>query len=450
MSVTAIKKNTKQSDLSNSALKLLQFEAEVRACSSEKELMHHLVNQLYRLISYDMGFCFERKNIKTVKVTVISDLSDIEESSPLISKVNDFACSTAPNDTTYICECTDFFDDNTRLPSKIAGWFPIKERQVSRDYYGHYLLLFRKDPFTEQQKLLLERLMDVYGHAFSALKGASVKPRFHGVKKKLIGTSVFVLMAFIAWLPFPLSVMAPFEVVAKDPSIITAPFNGVIKTIDVLPNSQVEVNNLLLTFEDTDLRNELLISQQKLAVVQAKLDKLEGQAFTSSDSMNEVSVVRTELALAFLEIEHAVQKLEQTKIKSDVSGLVIYHDKDELEGRPVQVGEQILQVAVPNRISYRIDLPVSQLINFQRDVPITLYLDNAPFGGNSATFKSASYSPRISSEGIASYTIIADHKEGMLPIIGARGTARIYADDAPLIWHLLRRPVNHVRQWLGI
>jgi multidrug resistance efflux pump len=436
-----------KADVSASALKLLQFEADIRRCVKNEELIFHLANQLNRLIPYEQVFVFTKKTPRKCYVVAASDLSQIENSSPLIRLLNKWASTMAPKDVSQTYGLTDIVGESIDFPYNHAYWLPIQSETAQAT---HFLLLFSNKPYTEQQQALLNRLSAVYEHAFRAV--SAKKQPTSSRRSGFLLLKIALLTAFFAvcTFPFPISVMAPVEVIAKEPFIVTAPFNGVIKKILISPNTKVQQGQILATFEDIQLRNEYLIEQQRLAVAKANFEKVQGAAFANSESAHELSIARAELSLALVEARYTREQLSRTQIRSPNAGLVIYNDKEGLEGKAVQVGERILQVAQVDKISYRIDLPVGQAIAFKDGARITIYLDSAPLGGHQAKLNSASYLPKVAADGIASYTLLAQPTEGSIPKIGARGTARIYGDNAPLIWHFLRRPVNAVRQWLGV
>jgi hypothetical protein len=128
---------------------------------------------------------------------------------------------------------------------------------------------------------------------------------------------------------------------------------------------------------------------------------------------------------------------------------VVYTDKRDWEGRPVMVGEEILQVADPTKIAYRVDLPTGNSIPLEAGAEVKVYLDSAPLGGLEAKLTSISYTPRVQSGGSSSYTVLAQAIDGPTPRIGSRGTAQLYGGHVPLIVQVLRRPIAATRQFIG-
>ncbi|MEN9865560.1 MAG: hypothetical protein RL748_1150, partial [Pseudomonadota bacterium] len=73
-----------------------------------------------------------------------------------------------------------------------------------------------------------------------------------------------------------------------------------------------------------------------------------------------------------------------------------------------------------------------------------------PLSPLDATLVQASYEPVLVSEGFVAYYLRADFaNETTPPRIGLKGTAKIYGDWAPLIYHVVRKPLAWCRRTLG-
>ena len=95
-----------------------------------------------------------------------------------------------------------------------------------------YLLLARNKNFNDNENELVQHLSRTYGHAYNTfLTNFSIKnflkKNFTG-KKRWITISVIILIFLF---PVRMTSTAPVEVVAKNPFLITSPFDGVVKKI---------------------------------------------------------------------------------------------------------------------------------------------------------------------------------------------------------------------------
>jgi hypothetical protein len=142
-----------------------------------------------------------------------------------------------------------------------------------------------------------------------------------------------------------------------------------------------------------------------------------------------------------------------TKIAAQTEGLAIYSDKRELTGRPVAVGERILEIANPKSIEARIELPVADAIALQPGARVKVFLDSDPLQPWPAAIKRSDYKARIGENDIVSFRIVAtlDVDESRpLPRLGVRGTAQLTGDNVALGFFLFRRPITAFRQWTGL
>lgn len=438
------------------ALHLLALEAEVRQQPDASQLLFHLANNLQQMLPYDQAMVFTRPNARAaLQLRVISGLPVADRHTPLAQGLQAWlrgqerqgaleavAALQLPNSG-----ATDGATEAlVELPLRHGLWLPLNDRQ-GRLACG--ALLLRGTAFTPREQVLLQRLGDTYAHALRAFGKRRGLLDSLPLSKKSLAIAVLAVLG-LGLIPVRLSVMAPVEVIAEQPYVLTAPINGVIRNILVAPNSLVQANQPLVQFEDIQPRNEMVLAQQQLAVAQAKDTRTSAAAFNDLEAAHEMAIAGAEHDLARVSYNYAVEVLQRTLVRTPSSGLAVYSDRRDWEGRAVQVGEEILQVADPARIAYRIDLATGNAIELASGNPVSIYLESAPLGGLRGQLRSVSYSPHSTAAGVTSYTVIAAPQAGDTPRIGARGTARVYGDYAPLAIQLLRRPIAATRQFLGI
>jgi len=133
-------------------------------------------------------------------------------------------------------------------------------------------------------------------------------------------------------------------------------------------------------------------------------------------------------------------------------GIAVFADKRELTGKPVAVGERLIEIADPGRIELRIELPVADAIALADGARVSAFLDSDPIRPYAATIERSDYKARPGEGDVAVFRIVASIEAGdrELPRLGVRGTAQIYGSDVPLAFYLFRRPIAHFRQWTGL
>jgi HlyD family secretion protein len=130
----------------------------------------------------------------------------------------------------------------------------------------------------------------------------------------------------------------------------------------------------------------------------------------------------------------------------------VFAGKNELIGRPVAVGERLLEIADPAHVEFRIDVPVADAIILREGARVKVFLDSNPLRSTEATVVRSDYLARVNDGVQLSFRVVArlDGNTGPIPRLGARGTAQIYGDKVALLFYLLRRPYSTIRQWTGL
>lgn len=438
------------------ALHLLTLEAEIRRQPSRQDVLFHLVNAVQDMVPYGQAMAWRRTHkggkfqLKMVSGIPVADrhtplaealqgvLSEHDKAGFLKSQVA-FELRAPVGAAAVRSPLADFALSH-------ALWIPL------RDYDGAVntgALLLRDTPFSPREQTLMQRLGETYAHSLRVFGRQRRLIDRLPLNRRALGIGVAIVVA-AAFIPVRLSVMAPVEVIADQPYILTAPINGVIRNILVAPNTQVTANQALVQFEDIQPRNEMVLAQQQLAVAQAKDSRTSAAAFNDAEAAHELAIAAAEHDLARVNYEYTLEVLQRTLIHTPSAGLAVYSDRRDWEGRSVQVGEEIMQVADPQRIAYRIDLSTGNAIELKPGNPVGIYLESSPLGGIDADLKSVSYTPKTTGGNLTSYTAIAMPASDERPRIGSRGTARVYGEYAPLAIQLLRRPIAAVRQFLGV
>ena len=441
------------------AMRLLRHEAEVRKLGSEPELLFHLVNEVRALVQYGSAMVLRRqRGSERLRVVQLSDLPDVDREAPLLRALENRVVRLderigLAQPTTFVSIESDPVDVPAHDVELLAAypftqlfWLPLKDRSGAVDAG---VVFARAEPFTTGEQTLLTRLSETYAHAWGALSTHRGFGRGIAVSRRTLVKSAAAL-CLVAVFPVRLSVMAPVEVVAATPFVVTAPIAGVVRNLLVAPNTVVAAGQPLVQFEDIQPRNEMVLAQQRLAVAQARDARTGAAAFRDPVAAHDMAAARAELDLARVTYEYAAEVLQRTQVRAPHAGLAIYTDRRDWEGRAVQVGEEIMQVADPAKVALRIDLSTANSIELAPGADLGIYLDNAPLGGLNAKLRSVSYTPRPQPGGTTSYTVMADPAGGATPRIGTRGTARLYGQRVPLIFQVLRRPIAATRQFVGL
>lgn len=442
------------------ALRLLQFEQDIRGLPDVTALQMHLVNDAQAVLGFDQAIVWRRhRGTGRLRPVMASGLPTVDREAPVMRALTRVLRRLQRGRQLEAALKLDLHN-RERLPrlrpadrQALAGfslrhglWYPMADRDGS---YHAGVLFLNHQAFAAGAPRLMGRLVATYAHAWRALGQATTLAE--GRRWPWLAAALSVpLLVGAALMPVRLSVMAPVEVVAAAPMVVTAPISGVVRQILVAPSAAVTAGMPLLQFDDVQPRNEMLLAQQRLAVAQARDARTAAAAFTDPNAAHDLATAQAELQLARVNFNYAAEVLQRTQVLASQAGVAVYSDRRDWEGRAVQVGEEILQVADPQRVAYKVALSAGNSIALKPGADVDVYLADAPLGGLPAKLRSVSYTPQPQSGGEASYVVLADAAGGALPRIGARGTARLYGETVPLGVQLLRRPLAAWRQWVGL
>ena len=435
---------------------LLQLEREARHAHSEQRLQFLLVNDPHRLIRYHQAILWRQAPDGAIQIAAISGLASFEEDAPFVQWLGRLL-RTQARDTAASPRALA----ETDLPENLReGW-----RQYSP---GHALLapllapdgrhlgglwLTRETPFQEAEIGLLGLLLDAYAHAWAALL-----PRALPWHRRLAGLlhrrgaqlGALLLLLLAGLLPVRQSVLAPAVVAPLEPLVVAAPYDGVISHFHVQPDRPVERGQLLFSLDDTVLRNRLEIARQELNVAEAEYLKAARKAFQDSDTKGEIALLKARQEQKAAEVEYVAQLLERIRVRAERAGIAIFGDPNDWLGKPVVVGEKVLQLADPQQVSLEIRLPVADAINLSPGAEVRLFLNVDPTHPRTLALHRAAYEAEVTPEGILAFRLDARFDDGEPPPrIGLKGTAKLYGEEVRLFYYLLRRPIAAARQWLG-
>jgi hypothetical protein len=248
-----------------------------------------------------------------------------------------------------------------------------------------------------------------------------------------------------------MTILAPFEVGPQGGFVIAAPIEGIIEDIAVDPNSPVLHDQLLVRFNDTMLKNRFEVAERELLVADARLKKSTQVAFEDPQGRHELGVLISELELKTAERDFAKDMLERSQIKASRTGIAVFTDKKQLIGRPVSIGERIMEIADPLQVEALVDVPVGDAIVLKSGARVKLFFDSDPLHPREAVISLADYLARIRPGNQVSFRVVAKLSgEDAPPRLGARGTAQVYGENVALAFFLFRRPFAAVRQWTGL
>lgn len=440
--------------------KLLQLEFNCRNSESKKELYYKIVNDTRSVINYEQAVLLGTQLGSKYKVVSISDISVIDSTSPYIQWIENLVIDLNNSEKSkdiFLVEKSDISENNFKSMHEFSPdnliYIPLKS--VKENIETNYvLLLFREKKWLTNDILVLKHLSLSLSYFLFAMRDCNI---FNSLKKISFKNKYFkiflILIIALMFLPVRLSVLAPLEVEAKNPYVVTSPLNAVIEEVKIFPNEKIEKNQLVVKFDDVDFNNNYLVAKRALDVALAQLHTAKQGSFFDATQKSQISQLESQVKLKEAELEFSLEQLNKTKIYSLENGIAIINNPNDWKGKPVSTGERIFLIANPNQIEMKVMLPVTDAIFLEEGASVKAFFDNDPINSWSGEVKYISYKPELTEQSVLSYKIIVtfdDIKEnGYIPSIGLRGTAKIYSKKVSLFFYLFRKPINSVRQWTG-
>jgi hypothetical protein len=408
---------------------LLQLESEARCAESLKALQFTLANETRRLLPYRQALVFSAGDgpVARFRLEAAASVAVVERNAPFVRWVEGVVSEVGESRPARGVQrlearsCPPALRDDWRAfaPPHVL-WCPLVHPD-GRVLGG--LWLGRDRPWHEHDETLVRRVAGTFAHAWGALAPRRRLQRLRALTRpQLAGIVAGIALLFL--LPVRLTTLAPVEAVAKDPFVVAAPMDGVIARVAVPPNTLVEAGQELFAYEDTHFRNQYAVAEKTLAVTRAELRTASQGAFHDAESNAQVALLQARAELSRAERDWAKDVLERVVVQAEQSGLLLYGEESDWIGRPVMVGERMMQIADPERVEFRIDLPVSDAIVLREGARAKIFLDVDPLADLS-------------------------HPEERVRL-GLQGTAKIYGERVTLFFYLFRRPIAAARQWLGL
>ncbi len=437
--------------------KLLQLESMARAASSAEALQFMMVNETRRLVPFRQAYFFLSAHPikRDCKLVAASSIAIVERNAPFASWLEKIIAKIFTSETIStqrlidIASCPDELKEGwNEFSLPFVLWTPLK--MPDGTFIGG-LWLTRETPWQENELPLLKRLGETYGHAYVAV--TSRRTLFYRPKTITLAAwviIVFLLMVFVK--PMKLSALAPAEIIAKEPVVVSSPMDGVISDIKFSPNTHVAQGETLFVLEDTNLRNEYNVTEKTLAVAEAEYRKAAQGSFRDTKSKAQVALLKAQTELHRSKLEFARELLGKITVNAEKTGLLIYSDKSDWIGKPIQVGERVMEIADTNKIQLKINLSIDDAIVLKEGAKLDVFLDADPLNPIEATVSSTSYMAEKYNQDTLSYRVYAEFNniENESLRIGLQGTAKMYGERVSVFFYLFRRPISYVRQLFGV
>lgn len=315
----------------------------------------------------------------------------------------------------------------------------------------------RDEPFTEQDRMVAEsvaaligpvlelkrrnrrwvggRILDGTMHVLGILLG----PR--RLSWKLLAVALIGLAVAAATVTGPFRVQAEAVMRGAVQRAAVAPFAGYIDAAPLRAGDRVEEGTLLARLDDADLRLEQLRWR-------SEIDRLIAQ---SRDALarydrTQVALLETQVEQARAQLRLTEARLERTRIRAPIAGVIVSGDLSQRLGAPVQQGEVLFEVAPLD--DFRVDLFLDErdLRHVREGQQGRLVLAGQPTEGLELAVTRITPIAETR-EGVNTFRLearLASRDPGLRP--GMEGVAKIEVGEALVSWIWTRRLVDWLRR----
>lgn len=422
-----------------------------------EELVFRMLNRSAGLCRYDRALFFFGS--ATLKLKGISGQASVNKTSEKVELWNRLAASLKEPETPRLLSKDDF-------PKSLHGewnsyvqqnegsavlWFPLCawEKQVG----GLWFERWNGAKWHEQERQLLNSLITGYGGGWERLHPKRpLLEKFKGLARKRFTLGIiFVVAVLLLFIRLPLRVVAPCEVVPRNPFIVSAPLNGVVDEVKIHPGQKVEKGQLLFEYDRRTAFDELKVAREQVEIIESTLDRARMQAFADPRARSEIAILKHRLdqeETRFKLAEYNVSKLE---VRAQEPGVVVIADPEKWRGRPVSVGERVLSVVDPSRTKIRIWVPEDDNMLFNFETPARVLLNVFPESSLKGQLEYVGSEVITSPQRTASVLAEAQWIENDPRIkIGLKGISVLYGKKVSLAYWLFRKPWAALNAFFGI
>lgn len=439
----------------NVAAELLEFQRKLQACKSMRELAFVAVNEGFGVLRFDQAVFWQYDMRAQVSVEAVSGLAEVSAEAPYVQWLVRAAAHfvEAPGQPLVAAALAD-------LPESLAEdgseWAPTQlVHCLLMSPEGTVIggLLFARDEeFDEIERAIAQWMGAAVGFTLWAWRRdyRPVRRWLQRTSTRQLVLGIAFIAALLSFVPVRLSALAQAEITPVRPFPITSPVEGVVDSIKVQPNQIVSADEPLVVLNDTTTRNRLAVAVKALDIAKADLQRAINKSFTDDASKGELNVLDARVREKVAEVAFLSEMLDRYSISAPQGGLAIFADAEEWRGRPLQPGERIMVIADPSLVEVTVYVPPEDAVQLELGGEVSVFLNVDPLSPLKAKIVQTSYETITMPDSSLAYMIKAQLAPGLLPRIGLRGTAKVYAEEVSLGYYLLRKPILFMRKSLGL
>jgi GAF domain-containing protein len=194
------------------------------------------------------------------------------------------------------------------------------------------------------------------------------------------GLKIGAVALLLAIVPWKLRIGADSRVVPAERRLVTSEVAGLVEHVFVREGSRVAAGEELAQLQDTADRLDLVRARTELGLAQRALSDAEFRGDTVASSRARLDVERYTA-----EEQLYNQRLEMSRLRSPIAGVVVTPHLEEKLGERVQPGDRFCEVVERDRMAVEMRVPESDVGLVRAGSPVALKLNSFP----TVTFRGA-------------------------------------------------------------
>ena len=451
---------SKGSHVATEAFKILrtlyQLSTDLFSSANRQDLVFRILNSTINLFAYRRAvlWSFDEKRPKLLGV---SGREDINDQSPLVRLWKNIVTSLKEKNTVQILKSNsiDREDEWQTLAKKTSGlsvlWVPLIVDGKLRA--GLWLERWGKDIWDAGEAEIMNSFSQSLSLSWKHLNPESrwYSKRFFRFQRTIMAIAGLVIVCLLYFPTVSLRVVAPCEIVPKEPEIVAAPLEGVIKQVMVQPGDYVRDGDLLFTYEDRVIIQELKVAQKQVQIVKSQYNRARLRAFKDEEAMENLRSLKYRIEQEKIRLKLVESNAKHLEVRAHSDGICMVDNPEHWRGRPVQIGERVVMLFVPEKSKVRIFLPENDYIQFDREKPVQLILNADPGMKHQAMLNYVAPQTSENPEGGVCFiaeAALADTDARIM--VGSKGSAIVYGEEVRMGYWLIRKPLAGIRDLFGI
>lgn len=265
------------------------------------------------------------------------------------------------------------------------------------------------------------------------------KKRFMAMEKRRRALAISISVGavlFLIFFPIPMRLVGDASVAPQSTAQIQPEVAGVVRSVAVHEGDHVKKGEVLAELDDWDYRSAIAAAQAKYNGATAEMNR----ALSANDG-TEAGIQRLQSDFWSSELERARERLEKTRLRSPIDGIVTTPSVETMVGRHLAQGDTLAEVMDTSSAMVNVAIDQDDVVFLKPGAESSVKLESFP----TKTFKGevVIISPKSESNGddrVFLARVSIPNPEGKIRS-GMQGRGKVWAGWRPAGYVLLRHPL---------